>query len=263
MNRWIAFALVLGSVLTAGAASSRAKEGWHLTFQAWPDGQVSEVRMAGANLRAGEVGSPEELIVGGDAFTVLDHQAHTYSVITYRQIETTVLPLMRIMKGSAALQDERLQGALDQLSPEERAKAEAVLRDKKGASSQAVSLEGTSDKAKVAGLPARKMMAMQDGKAVAEVWVTDAIPSEPLRDLLNRFVDMITAVAPVEEAGLLHAWPDLEGFPVRVVDLTGDTPKELLLLTAAEPADLPDSTFQPPADYTKQSMWLGNLGGGN
>lgn len=261
MNRWIPFALLLGSVLTAGAASTHAKEGWHLTFQAEPDGQVSEIRMAGANLRAGEVGSPQEVIVGGDAFTVLDNQAHTYSVITFKQIETTVLPLMKLMKESAASQDQKLQGALDQLSPEERAKAEAVLREKKDASSHAVRLEGTSDKAKVAGLPARKMMAMQDGKAVAEVWVTDAIPTKPLRDLLNRFVDMFATVVPAEDSGFLQAWPDLEGFPVRVVDLTGDTPKEVLLLTAAEPVDLPESTFRPPADYTKQAMGLGNLGG--
>jgi len=264
MNRILTAVVALAPLLAAGAAPARAETGWHLTFQAGPGNQVSEIRMSGANLRAGEAGSGREVIVGGDAFTVLDHRAKSYTVVTFAQIENTVLPMMKAIKDAAASQRKQLEGALDQLSPEERAKAEAQLdrmKDGDDGGTSTVSLEGTGDTGKVAGLAARKMLAVQDGKPVAEVWVTDAIPTKTLRSLMDRFVDMVTQVAPPEEQGFLKAWPDLEGFPVRVVDLTGDAPREVLLLTAAEPVDLPASTFQPPADYTKSALGLGAMGG--
>jgi hypothetical protein len=253
-------AAVLASCL-AGTTPAQAGDGWHLTFQTGPDKAVSVIDMSGGNFRGSEAGSAQEVIVSQDAFTVLDNGARTYMVITFAQIETTLLPMLKAVKEAGDSQKEHLQDALDQLSPEERAKAEEQLQAADKDPEHSVTLEKTKESSKVAGLEARKMLALQGGKAVAEVWVTNAIPTEPMRRLAGRFMDMASTLIPREETPFLKAWPDLDGFPVRVVDLTGGTPHDLLTLTGAEAKDMPLETFLPPKGYTQSSMGLGGLGG--
>ena len=90
-RRTLLFMVVLTGFLLP--TISLAGEGWLLKLQHTEAGMSqAEIRLEGDRIRASEEGMAQEVILGRDRMTVLDHNQKNYMVITYAQIEAEPAP---------------------------------------------------------------------------------------------------------------------------------------------------------------------------
>jgi len=239
---------------------ARAAPGWDLTFTHL-DGEraaSARLRMEGDHIRASDPDSPQEVLVDDSAFTMIDHEKQTYMVVTFAQIETTLLPMMRAIQEMAAGQREALEEAMGELEEDERAEVEKDLAGLAGGDVE-VQFKDSGVTGQVAGLEARRLDVMKDDERVGEVWVTPEIPTGPIRSLATRFIDLLGEfMDETDGADLLASLPRLEAFPVRFVDLSEGTPREVMVLTGAKRASFQPADWALPAGYAQTLM---NLGG--
>jgi hypothetical protein len=237
-----------------------AGEGWVLKLQHTEAGMSqAEIRMEGDLIRASEEGMAQEVILGRDRMTVLDHNQKNFMVITYAQIEATLGPMMAIMKQSAERQRQSLLDAIDELEEGERAEVEAQLEEMGEGEGLRFEIEKSGKSEKVAGLPAERVLILEEGEPVAEVWVTGRISMDPVLRLAERFLPLV----PTPSGGTSRYWDiadQLGGFPLKVVDRSAAEPRTLLLVTEASPVNFGEADWQPPAGYAESMMSLDSFG---
>lgn len=253
-------ALLVSTALCLAAFPAWAGEGWHLTLAGTENGETrsAELRMDGDYLRAAEEDGAQEVIIDDLGFTVLDHANETYSTITFDQIETMLGAFKSMADNLDEQQKAQLREAMKSMPPEQRKQLEAQLGEEEP-DEQNIEIEKTGKTEKIAGLETRHMVVKRDGEPVAEAWVTDQIDTGSIRALMDRFSSMLGQVAGAE-AKFMEQFKDLEGFPMRVVDLSEGDPQEVLLVTAAEKTTFSRSDFSPPAGYEKTEMPMGGMG---
>lgn len=254
--------LLLVAVLAACLlpTTAVAGEGWLIKLQHTEAGMSqAEIRLEGDLIRARENGMAQEVILGREKMTVLDHNQKNYMVITYARIEATLGPMMAIMKQSKKKQRQSLLEAMEELEETERAGVEAQL-DRMGRDEEfRFEVEKTGKSEDVAGLQADRVLILEDGEVVAEVWVTEAISMDPVVRLAKRLLALI----PTPTGGTSRYWDtadQLGGFPLKVVDLSEAEPRVLLLVTEANRVSFSEADWQPPPGYAKSAMNLDFFG---
>lgn len=248
------------TLASLAATSARAGEGWSVRVR-HVDGAASgdaQLWMEGDRIRAGQAGVSQEVILGREGITVLDHSGETYMVITYRQIENTLAPLMRSTKQASEEQRKELEAALEGLTPEERAEVEAQL----GSLGEAedvpdIRIEAADGSESIAGLSASKFVVSREERPVMEVWVTNRIPLDPLVSVSHRLAPLLDGLGGEGAAKHWRMLDTLPGFPLKAVDVSGKEPVEILRVTEAAERKFTDADFSAPAGYRKSMNWLG------
>ncbi len=233
-----------------------AGKGWLIKLQHTEAGMSqAEIRLEGDRIRASEEGMAQEVILGREEMTVLDHNQKNYMVITYARIEATLGSMMAIMKHSKQRQRQSLLEAMEQLEEAERAEVEAQLEQMGRDEAFQFEVEKTGKSEEVAGVRAERVLILEDGEAVAEVWVTGEIPMDPVVRLAERLLPLV----PASPGGTSRYWDiagQLGGFPLKVVDLSEAEPRVLLLVTEANRVSFSEADWQPPPGYAKSAMSL-------
>jgi hypothetical protein len=223
---------------------------------------TAELHIQGDRFRVSEEGNPQEAIVDSDGVTVVDLVHRTYTVVTYAQMEATLGMMAKVMEGVKETQRQALRDAMKSLPPDQKAQVEkqlASLGSSTEGEAKDVKVTETQDKATIAGLAARKSVISLDGKPALEVWLTPAIPIDPVKQILTRLGKLAPDQAGIQ-ARYVEALEKVDGFPLKVVDLDPDHGGTVMTVTEAVSRDFPDSEFAPPAGFEKTEFNLGDLG---
>ena len=263
--RFLLVPLLVVVLVSLAETSARAAEGWYIEIR-HTDGRESgsaELRMEGDRIRAGEAGMLQEVILGTEGLTVLDHADESYMVITYKQIQTILGPFMRAMKEMSESQKQALEGAIEGLTPEERAEVEAQLGSLDGGEdSPVIQIKAVHETETIAGLSASKIVVSRDGQPVVEAWVTEKIPLDPFTRALNRLAPILGVLGGEGPAKYWNMLEELPGFPLKVVDLSGKEPAEILRVTEAAKQKFTDADFTVPPGFKNKVRNWGFGGGG-
>lgn len=171
------------------------------------------------------------------------------------------------MKGTMSAMEE----AMKDLTPEQRQMMEQMMGSKMpkaGSNPDAcreprVEMRKTGQQATIAGYPAVGYELLADGKAESELWIAKGITAwkeldpKKLERVMSELAKMVPRCGPASgrHAGMGEdqAWKLAgEGYPVKTVDRRGGT--ITVEVTKAESRVVPALEFQPPPNFTRQSL---------
>lgn len=133
-----------------------------------------------------------------------------------------------------------------------------------------ITYKSTGEKARIAGYKARKIVELQDGRPVAELWISEALARDVMRACnYKKLEKMFKAMVPEGQempvyqkgqgqSGVILKEGELFGFPIKIVDLEGG---EIIQVIKAEKKKIPRSYFQIPAGFKKVDYQAGPMMG--
>ncbi len=214
---------------------------------------------------------------GTDEFyTVMDANKQVIYTIMVKERQYTVTTPEDVRRQMEAMQKqmEQMQSSMEALS--KKFKGLGKLFGKSEPEEETpppepkVTYKSTGEKARIAGYKARKILELQDGRPVAELWVSEALA----RDIMGacnykKLEKMFKAMAPEGQempayqkgqgqSGVILKEEGVFGFPIKIVDLEGG---EVIQLIKAEKKKIPRSYFQVPAGFRKVNYQAGPMMG--
>ena len=213
----------------------------------------------------GEAGQAKNAMVfRGDRqeLVAIDHGRRTYMVIdqaTVKQLASQV--------GAAMSQ---MQAMMQNLPPEQRAAMEQAMRGRgmgaaMGPPPAPAELKRTTERAEHAGYDTVKYEVLRGDRKVREMWVTDWANLPGANEVRGAFESMgtfakelfsnLAQVAGQMDLDIYEQMQQANGYPVLTIEFNeaGEPTTETRLVSAAERTVDP-STFEPPADYRRETM---------
>lgn len=260
------------SALSVFACAGQASAGWVI------DQVVKGGDEAGRQQVALQANQMKTLVLGSDgkpqmAF-ILDLNAETFTQVNYQERSYTTAKvqeyaqmLQGAMKGAMGAMDQ----AMKDMSPEERQMMEQMMGSKMpqagpkpGACREPrIEMRKTGQQATIGGYPAVGYELVADGKAESELWIAKGITAWKELDpkKLERVMGELVKAAPrcgsasgrQSGRGEDQAWKLAgEGYPVKTVARSGSG--ATVEVVKAESRAVPASEFQPPANFTRQTL---------
>jgi hypothetical protein len=169
---------------------------------------------------------------------------------------------------------DAMEAQLSQLSPENRAKVDALRKQletkRKSEEGKAgpgvVKIERTEETATIAGQPTRKYTVLVDGALFEEDWLTTdpALAKEFALDRASELMSRVSACAtssdpdPSQPKGIdegkIYQKLYPQGWPLKTVAHAGGQARTKSEITKVEKRDVPDSEFKPPAGFRKAPL---------
>lgn len=163
-----------------------------------------------------------------------------------------------------------LENQLSQLPPEQRARAEEMMK------SEAIALPGQEKKARnmtlkktdlsetIAGYKSSKYEIYEDGKLSEEIWISNDIGFDNELDMkkMANYMSEIKKISEKAGAGQSN-WDEEEkifkevyesGFPTRSVDYSSGGKVYIEEIVKVNKADISDSEFEAPVGYSKVTL---------
>jgi hypothetical protein len=163
-----------------------------------------------------------------------------------------------------------LEKQLSQLPPEDRARAEEMMKAQgmtlpgDTTAPKKITLKKTDATETIAGYKSKKYEIYEDGKISEEIWISNEIKFEDELDMKKMASYMSEIKKISERAGLQYSGLDEQerifkeiyesGFPTRSVDYSSDNTVYIEEIVKVNEAELSDSEFQPPAGYKKITL---------
>lgn len=214
---------------------------------------------------------------------VVDHESQEYFVM-----DEAFLATIGGNFGGAADQVSQVNGMMQQayetaiaqldaqnLTPQERAQAEQMLRSTFGISGSLISPDSTSgssgelikgDSDTVNGYPAVNYKLLTSGQKAKELWVTDwkelgvgAEAQDTFESYFNFFAEMSNSLGEKgfgsdSDLDFFETMDQIGGFPVFGQYFEGGDVDEEFSLDSVTERDLDPDAFEPPAGYTLRTM---------
>ncbi len=132
-----------------------------------------------------------------------------------------------------------------------------------------ITYKSTGEKARIAGYQAYKIIELQNGRPVAELWVSKALARNIMQACdYKKLEEMLKAMVPEgqkapvyqkdEQNVLILKEGDLFGFPIKIVDLEKG---EIIQVIKAEKKKVPRSYFQIPPGFKRVNYQAGPMMG--
>lgn len=230
-------------------------------------GSTMTVLVDGKSIRMSGGGGSDETIYQSDkeALLVLEHDRKEYLLIDKKAV---VKISSEIEKAMAEMEEQ-----LAMVPPAQRQMMEQMM---KGSLQQApalpeVEIKRTGETDSIAGYECERVEIFADGIKTREAWIApwDALEGADdikvvFKSMSGMFEEMTKAFsqgpmagmfASLGEAGAFEKLEELEGFPVKAVELDsrGNTSSETLLQTVTE-TDFDKDTFKAPKGYKRQKL---------
>lgn len=193
----------------------------------------------------------------------IDNEGKRYIVTTPEEYFKFIQEMTNKMRGE-------LEKQLSQLPPDERAKAEEMMKAQgmtlpgEAAKAKKITLRKTDATETIAGYKSKKYEIYEDGKISEEIWISNDIKFEEELDMKKMASYMSEIKKISERAGLQYSGLDEQerifkeiyesGFPTRSVDYSSNDSVYIEEIVKINRADLSDSEFQPPAGYKRITL---------
>ncbi len=193
----------------------------------------------------------------------IDNQGKRYIVTTPKEYFNFIQEMTNRMKSE-------LEKQLSQLPPEDRARAEEMMKAQgmtlpgETNTPKKITLKKTDATETIAGYKSKKYEIYEDGKLSEEIWISNDIKFEEELDMKKMASYMSEIKKISERAGLQYSGLDERerifkeiyesGFPTRSVDYSSDNTLYIEEIVKINEAELSDSEFQPPAGYKKITL---------
>jgi len=204
-------------------------------------------------------GMAMSLDIGRARMWVADAGRKTYWEGT---VEEYCQAMRATMSGAMADMEKQMAEAMKDMPPAQREQMQQMMKNMRGGAPGGpmpkVTVEKTSESAKIAGLTARKFRVLSDGKLYEEMWMT----TDPalLRDLeLSKAPDTFGRMSGCMAGGPRPESTDEfrklygEGWPLKVVYYgaagEGGAGPAGTTVTKVEQRDIPDREFTPPPGF--------------
>ena len=193
----------------------------------------------------------------------IDNEGKRYIITTPEEYFKFIQDMTDRMKAD-------LEKQLSKLSPDQRAKAEEMMKAQgmklpgEGTLPKKVSLKKTDESRDIAGYRSNKYEIYEDGKLSEEIWISKDIGLDGELDMKKMASYMSEIKKISEKAGLGYSGLDEQervlkeiyetGFPTRSVDYLSDGSAYIEEIVRVNKADLSDGEFQPPAGYKRITL---------
>lgn len=196
-----------------------------------------------------------------DLMWVIDHEDKTYAEMDQAMVENVGSQVGQALT--------KVQEELAKLPADQRAWIEQSMKGITGDVSAAlpkITLEKTSETKTIGGFPCTKYERREDGALTELVWVAphEATGIEPsdtavFKEMVSMVESLLGTLGPnamqlVESE--LSVVTKLDGWPILVQDLSGGKVVDETQVQSIRHEDVPDSTFEIPAGYTKKAISL-------
>lgn len=260
------------SLLGIAAYASQASAGWVIdqVMKGGDEAGRQQVVLQANQMRTlmlGPDGKPEMAFIldlNGETITQVNYRERTY---TSAKVQEYAQMIQGAVKGAMS----EVEKAMKDMPAEQRQMMEQMMGSKmpKAGSNPGdcreprIEMRKTGQQATIAGYPAVGYEVVADGKSESELWIAKGITAWKELDpkKLERVMSELAKVAPRcgpasgRQAGMGEdqAWKLAgEGYPVKTVDRRGgNTTVEVV---KAESRTVPASEFQPPANFTRQTL---------
>jgi len=157
---------------------------------------------------------------------------------------------------------------LSQLPPDKKAQMEEMMKAQgiplpgKTTKPKNFTLQKTDKSESIAGYKSVKYEIYEDGRLAEEVWtnysvVNDVIDMQKLSGYFQKIKDLsesAESLALDSKGQMVYKEVFESGFPMKKIDYDSDGTTYVEEVTNVSKSDIPDSEFQPPADYKKITM---------
>ncbi len=196
-----------------------------------------------------------------DLMWIVDHEDKTYAEIDKAMVEN--------VGGQVNQALTKVQEELAKLPADQRAWIEESMKGITGDVSTAlpkITLEETSETKTISGYPCTKYERREDGALTEFVWVAshEATGIEPadtaaFKEMASMIESLLSTLGPnamqlVESE--LSVVTKLDGWPILVQDLSDGKVVDETRVQSIRREEIPESTFEIPAGYTKKAMSL-------